>query len=365
MTHEGQSSAELETLVTLSLLAWGWNTRAARIAKALPIDTSPPDLLDEVANRLWVQADARSRELARARSAARGALTRAARLGYTVVARGGSAYPAPLAEIVDPPVVLWVRGDPGVLAERCVAVVGSRTASPTSLEIARQLTRDLAGAGVTTVSGLARGVDGAAHEGALDGGGRTVAVLGCGPDVIYPPEHEDLAARIEHSGVIISEFAPGTQPRPQHFPLRNRIISGLSSAVVVIEASEDSGSLITARSALEQGRDVLAVPGNPLSGRHRGGHSLIKDGARLVETVDDILEEVGWSRAPAQPAGGLAKSFAPDDLQSLMVPGEVHSVDDLAQRSGRSAPDLLAELSELEMAGRVTRAGTGGFLRLD
>ncbi len=146
------------------------------------------------------------------------------------------------------------------------------------------------------VSGLARGVDSAAHRGALEAGGLTVAVLGCGADVVYPAEHRGLAREVAERGALVSELAPGTRPHPHFFPLRNRIISGLARAVVVIEAGEKSGSLITARSALEQGREVLAVPGNVLSGRNRGGHALLRDGAKIVETADDILEELGWRR---------------------------------------------------------------------
>ena len=163
----------------------------------------------------------------------------------------------------------------------------------TRLAVAERLAADLAARGVVVVSGLARGVDSAAHRGALDGGGHTIAVLGSGVDVIYPPEHAALAHDIEAAGVVMSELVPGHSALPLFFPLRNRIISGLSRAVVVIEAGEKSGSLITARLALEQGRDVLAVPGNVLSGRNRGAHGLLRDGAKIVENADDILEELG------------------------------------------------------------------------
>src|SRR5438445_10692595 len=176
-----------------------------------------------------------------------------------------------------------------------VAIVGSRAASPYALAVAEQLAHDLAACGLVVVSGLARGVDSAAHRGAPAGAGVTVAVLGSGVDVMYPPEHESLAEEIDKAGAVASELVPGTPPQPWFFPLRNRIISGLSRAVVVIEAGEKSGSLITARCALEQGRDVLAVPGNVLSGRNRGAHGLLRDGAKIVETADDILEELGMS----------------------------------------------------------------------
>ena len=170
--------------------------------------------------------------------------------------------------------------------------MGSRVASPYALEVSRRLGADLARRGICVVSGMARGVDSAAHRGALEAGGVTIAVFGCGVDIIYPREHAALADRICERGALVSEFPPGMPPRKQNFPQRNRIISGLSLAVVVVEAAEGSGSLITADFALEQGRAVLAVPGNVLGGRNYGAHALLRDGAKLVECADDILEEL-------------------------------------------------------------------------
>jgi DNA processing protein len=210
-------------------------------------------------------------------------------------------YPALLARIADPPRRLWLRGDPSALAMPCVAIVGSRAASPYGLRVAEQLAADLARVGITVVSGLARGVDSAAHHGALTAG-RTVAMLGCGVDVIYPPEHEALAQRIlEAHGALVSELPPGTPPRRGNFPRRNRLISGVSLAVVVVEASIRSGSLQTARFALDQGREVLAVPGPVVGERFRGSHGLLRDGAKLVESASDILEELWWPDSPAWP----------------------------------------------------------------
>ena len=183
-----------------------------------------------------------------------------------------------------------------------MAIVGSRAATDYALQVAARLGAELAARGVVVASGLARGVDSAAHRGCLDAGGATVAVLGSGVDRIYPAEHADLAARICESGALVSELGPGAPPLPEHFPLRNRIISGISLAVVVVEAYDKSGSLITARCALEQGRDVMAVPGSVLSGRNRGSHALLKDGAKVVESADDILEELGWAARPRHPA---------------------------------------------------------------
>ena len=264
----------------------------------------------------------------------------------------------------DPPILLWFRGLLDAIRVPGVAIVGSRDASPLSVMVARRLGRDLAAAGISVVSGMARGVDAAAHEGALDAG-RTIGVLGCGIDIDYPRGHRPLADRIARTGLILSEFEPGRQPRASHFPMRNRIISGLSRAVVVVEASERSGSLITARMALEQGRDVLAVPGAVASGRHRGCHALIKDGARLVETVDDVLDEIGWSRGSNPAVDISSKSFVLNEIEQAMAPGEAYTVDDLATQTGRQASDLLADLGALELAGRVTRVAGGGFLRLD
>jgi DNA processing protein len=227
------------------------------------------------------------------------------------------------------------------------------------LAVAERLAADLATRRIVVVSGLARGIDSAAHRGALSAKGTTLAVLGCGADVIYPSEHRDLARQIERSGAIVSELVPGTPPQKQFFPLRNRIISGLSRAVLIVEAGEKSGSLITARCALEQGRDVLAVPGNVLSGRNRGGHALLKDGAKIVESADDILEELGV------PCCGTRRANAPEDPVLAGLPaGESCDLDALAERTGLTSARLLPRLFELELAGLVRRVGGGRFARV-
>jgi DNA processing protein len=196
-----------------------------------------------------------------------------------------------------------------------------------------------------------------------------VAVLGSGADVIYPSEHEALATEIQTSGVVSSELAPGTPPRPYFFPLRNRIISGLARAVVVIEAGEKSGSLITARTALDQGREVLAVPGNVLTGRNRGAHALLRDGARIVESADDILEELGLSRRDQSRRESGLPSGKPgadstDPVLGCFSPGDPLDLDELADRSGLEPARLLPRLLELELAGRIVRAGGGRFVRI-
>jgi DNA processing protein len=288
-------------------------------------------------------------------------LESAAVAGCGVVSWWDPRYPPALAAIADPPVVLWTRGAPEALARAAtVAIVGSRAASAYALEVAGRLAGDLAAHGVVVVSGLARGVDGAAHRGCLDGGGTTVAVLGSGIDRVYPPEHAGLARQSAAAGAVVSELPPGTAPLPEYFPQRNRIISGLSQAVVVVEASEKSGSLITARCGLEQGREVMAVPGNVLSGRNRGSHALLKDGAKVVETADDILEEL---RLPVSGGEAARPAGASTSLADALVPGEVYDLDALVQMTGVSAPKLLPRLLELELQGRIARAGGGGFVR--
>ena len=227
---------------------------------------------------------------------ARRVVERAAASGLTALSFADSAYPALLARLSDAPAVLWARGSVAVLGRPAVAVVGSRAASPAGIAGGRLLAEDLAAAGLVVVSGLARGVDAAAHAGALTVG-TTVAVLGSGADVVYPAAHATLAAGIAGSGAVVSEFPPGTAPRRHHFPLRNRIISGLCLAVVVVEAAERSGALITARTALDQGREVMAMPGPIAGGRNRGAHGLIRDGALLVETAEDVLSALRRNRA--------------------------------------------------------------------
>jgi DNA processing protein len=244
-----------------------------------------------------------------------------------------------------------------------VAIVGSRAGSPYALAVAERLAADLAARGVVVVSGLARGVDSAAHRGALKTG-TTVAVLGSGVDVLYPPEHAPLAREIEKQGAVISELVPGTPPQQWFFPLRNRIISGLSRAVVVIEASQKSGSLITARCALEQGREVLAVPGNVLSGRNRGAHALLRDGATIVESADDILEELHLGTATCQRRTGL-ETPPVDPVLACLTPGEPSDLDAISERSGLIPSKLLPRLFELELQGSVARVGGGRFVRVD
>ncbi|MBI2186306.1 MAG: DNA-protecting protein DprA [Acidobacteria bacterium] len=292
---------------------------------------------------------------------ARASRTRAAEGGIGVVAWNDCRFPAALGATSDMPPALWYRGSLGAFDAPAVAIVGSRAACAASLEIAGRLAADLAARGIVVVSGLARGVDSAAHRGALTAG-RTIAVLGSGVDRVYPREHAELAREIAAHGLVVSEYPPGTPPLAFHFPMRNRLISGLSRAVVVIEASEQSGSLITAACALEQGREVMAVPGNVLSGRNRGAHALLRDGAKIVECADDIVEELGWPVGRDGPSGDRATG-SPDPLLKLMRTGESYDLDRLSAAAGVAGVRLLPRLLELELRGLVRRVEDGRFMR--
>jgi len=290
----------------------------------------------------------------------------AAARGIQFVAWDAPGYPPSLLNLTDAPPGLWYRGTLACLGGKVVAIVGSRSGSNVALETAGQLACDLAARGIVVVSGLARGVDSAAHRGALAGNGSTVAVLGSGLERLYPAEHKQLARAIEQGGAVVSEFPPDAPPLKFHFPLRNRIISGLSRAVIVIEASEKSGSLITVSCALEQGKDVLAVPGSVLGGRNRGGHALIRDGAKIVESADDIVEELGWaepSDGQVSVVSGVVSATSGDLLVEKMRPGLVYEINELAADSGVSAAELLSILTRLELGGFIRRVSGGRFVR--
>jgi DNA processing protein len=297
---------------------------------------------------------------------ARAMRTAAASRGIHVVAWNELHFPPALVTLTDVPPALWYRGRLEALTAPAIAIVGSRAASPVAIETATRIANDLASRGVTVVSGLARGVDSAAHRGALQTG-RTAAVLGSGLDRMYPAEHAALAAEIAVDGVVVSEYPPDTPPLPFLFPMRNRLISGLSRAVVVIEANGKSGSLITAACALEQGREVMAVPGNVLSGRNRGAHALIRDGAKIVECADDIVEEL-LGTAPLTDAretalSSTSSSVSADPIVTRMELGQAYDVDGLAALSGLENVRLLSRLIDLELQGHVRRVGGGRFMR--
>ena len=286
---------------------------------------------------------------------------------------GDAAYPAVLLDIEDPPLMLYMLGTlatAGTLAAEKIAnslaIVGSRNPTPQGQSNARQFARTFGGAGICVVSGLALGIDGAAHDGAMLGGGETIAVVGTGLDRVYPKQHLDLAHRIARQGMIISEFPLGTPPLTANFPKRNRIISGLSRGTLVVEAALQSGSLITARLAAEQGKEVFAIPGSIHSPQSRGCHALIKQGAKLVEVAQDVLDELRL--APAQPArvGGKTDTAAcGSDNPLLAALGfDAVSLDALQARTGLDTPHLQAGLLELELDGHVARLPGGLFQRM-
>jgi len=315
---------------------------------------------------------ARKIEQARALTDATKELELCRRLGVRVVARDDDEYPASLENIPDPPALLYVKGTIESRDELAIALVGSRRCTPYGERMAERLAGALARIGFTIVSGLARGVDAAAHRGALGAGGRSIAVLANGLSSIYPPEHEDLARAMVLAGALVSEMPMQQIPLPGLFTQRNRIISGIALGVVVVEATPRSGSLSTARHAMEQNREVFAVPGPADSLSSRGCHRLIRDGARLVETVDDILEELGplchevRSSAGEPPVRHPAELALSDLERSLLghLFDQPSGVDELIVRTGMTASQVLATLSVLEVKRLAKRLAGHRFVRV-
>jgi DNA processing protein len=288
--------------------------------------------------------------------------------GNHVLTLADARYPGPLLEISDPPLLLHLKGRLELLSGPALAVVGSRNASSQGAANAEHFSHALSDAGLTIVSGLALGIDAAAHRGGLRGAASTIAVIGTGIDIVYPRSNRALADLIAEQGCIISEYALGLPPLPGNFPRRNRLISALARAVLVVEAAARSGSLITARMAAEQGRDVFAIPGSIHSALARGCHSLIKQGAKLVESVDDVLGEMQLSSAgfiaPASSAAALAHTLDPAQQALLAALGhDPVDADNLAQRAGLDAASVIAQLLALELDGRVERLPGGLFQR--
>ena len=269
-------------------------------------------------------------------------------------------YPPQLRALPGAPAWLYIKGDPGLLSQPMLAIVGSRNATPQGRRDAHAFAKALAEAGLNIVSGLAEGIDTAAHEGGLEGNGLGIAVVGTGLDRVYPARNRDLAHRLAQGGALVSEFPLGTPPRPGHFPRRNRLISGLALGVLVVEAAPQSGSLITARLAGEQGREVFAIPGSIHSPLAKGCHRLIKEGAKLVESAADILEELRWQWAPPV----INRSESVDmGLLEHMGPEPV-SLDTLAEGTGLTVDRLSAMLLTLELEGRVAQMPGGLYQRL-
>lgn len=323
------------------------------LAETLAHPAAHTDILSEVARARLRSGEARRfAEAERVGAEARGA---------QVIGLGEPDYPQWLARTYDPPLVLYVLG--ALLSEegeRSVALVGSRAATPQGLAFARVLGRDLAAAGVTVVSGLARGIDAAAHRGALEARGRTVAVLGSGLNRLYPRENQDLAASIVAGrGAVVSEFPLDAAPLRANFPRRNRVIAGWGRAVLVVEAGEKSGALITARAALDEGREVMAVPGHPTWAGASGANALLRDGALVVRHADDVLEELRLARSTV----AEIETQKEDDVLGALRRDAPSSVEEIASRCGRRLPELLARLGELELAERVRRLPGPLFVR--
>ena len=284
----------------------------------------------------------------------------AAQPGRSVVTLADPYYPQQLLQIPDPPVLLYVTGETRLLGAPSLAIVGSRNATQQGVTNAERFARALSEAGLAIVSGLALGIDAAAHRGGLAGRGSTIAVLGCGPDVVYPRGNELLSAQITENGAMVSEFPLGTPPERENFPRRNRLISGLSRGCLVIEAALASGSLITARLASEQGREVFAIPGSIHSPLSKGCHALIKQGAKLVESAQDVLEELGFdaaspnSRNPSGVSAGLLQHMGHDPC----------TIDALIQRTGLTAEAISAMLLTLELEGKVGSLPGGIYQRI-
>lgn len=284
-------------------------------------------------------------------------------LRESVITLSDADYPALLREIIDPPLALHTLGDRTLLATTAVAIVGSRRASPYGINAAQQLTRDLAEAGLTIVSGLARGIDAAAHEAALDSHSHTIAVLGTGIDVIYPRTNTRLFRRIESEGLILSEFPPGTPPLPENFPMRNRVISGLCVGTIIVEATSRSGSLITARMAAEQGREVFAIPGSIFSKGTEGTHRLIQYGAKLVHDAGDVFDELPGEWKSRREAAEQPDSSLQDILAALSRDEGTH-VDALATRLSSTTGAVAESLLQLELGGWIRALPGSRFVRV-
>jgi len=291
-------------------------------------------------------------------------LARVQRAGVRVLTWDDPAYPQRLLNIYDPPFVLYVRGELRPEDDWAVAIVGTRGASVYGLEAARRLAGDLAAAGATIISGLARGIDAQAHRAALDAGGRTLAVLGSSVDVIYPSDNRKLAQDVIANGALLSEYALGTQPEASNFPPRNRIVSGLSRGVIVIEAGEQSGALITARFAAEQGRDVFAVPGSIFARNSQGTNRLIRDGATPITSANDVLEALNLKAVPQQVATQML--FPTDETEARLLDKlseEPVHVDEVSRSTGLPIATVTSTLALMELKGLVRQAGGMTYVR--
>ena len=358
------SESVIKAALEVTLLPGVGSLSQSRISKALPDISEFFSMDDASLAALGISTEATALLHSRAyRATATEIYDWGIHEGCQFLIRGNPGYPPLLEEIFAPPLVLYARGRLEVLGMPCVAVVGTRRPTIYGLQMAQGIASDLGSLGICVVSGLARGIDGAAHRGCLEGGGRTIAVLGCGIDIVYPRKHRQLTKSVLENGLLLTEFAPGTSPSPQNFPVRNRIISGLALGTLIIEASEYSGSLITARLAMEQNREVFALPGNLTSPQSFGPNFLIKQGAKLIQSWRDIIEELPPeirqeilikedSRPSRKPELGLL-SDEESRLLELLKTDETTQFDKIFSMSNLSVSRLSDLLLNLEMSGRV------------
>jgi DNA processing protein len=352
---EGMKASESQSRQRLALLMAGGGQRCRRLVAAA---LAPGSLLEQLA-----EAGAPGALLRAARDAVVDGVPhleeRIAKAGWRWLVPADHEFPPLLLQTADPPLGLFVRGR--LRTAPLVAVVGSRRATAYGRQVARLLGEELARAGVIVVSGMARGVDAAAHEGALAVPGDTWAVWGAGPDRIYPPEHAHLAEAIAGCGALLTEYPPGTPPRRHHFPERNRLLAGMVQAVVVVEAAARSGALVTARQAVDEGREVFAVPGSIFSERSVGPNALLRVGARPLLGTRDLLEAVG---APLAPESDIDAGGETAGLLEHLPSGEAVSADELAARANCEVHEVLLQVLELELAGRVERQPDGRYCRV-
>lgn len=361
--EEGRAALEL------SLLPGVGPVRAKALVGEFDSAAGAMRASDDRVAALVGRAAAEARRSPEVRERAEAALARAAEAGMRILPRGAPGWPPPLDRLTDPPPFLFLRGDADLLGGPAVAIVGSRRATEAGRRVAGRIAAVVAGAGAAVVSGLALGIDGAAHRGCLRAGGRTVAVLGCGADVEHPPSNRRLFRQIARDGLLVSEFLPGEMALPHHFPQRNRILAALARAVVVVEAAERSGALITVDHAVDLGLDVLAVPGSVESRQSRGTNALIRDGARVLTDAEALLEELPWLaelRAPEPARAGRSgpEGFGPDVAAVWRaLAAEPRGVDDVASHAGVSTERTLAALTALEVEGWAARVAGLRFHR--
>jgi DNA processing protein len=369
------SNSAIRDAIELTLIPEIGRLTQNRIRKALPEISDLFSMGEKSLESFGISADACSAIRSRShRPIADEIFDWGSREACRFLIQGSPEYPSLLDEIYDPPLVLYARGQLEPLKRPCLAVVGTRKPTVYGLQMAEGIASDLGSRGITIISGLARGVDGGAHRGCMDGNGTTIAVLGCGIDIVYPREHRQLTQKILENGLLLSEFPPGTSPSPQNFPVRNRIISGLALGTLIIEASEYSGSLITARLAMEQNREVFAIPGNLTTPQSFGPNFLIKQGAKLVQSWRDVVEELPpeirqaiLMREDAKPPAVSGLQLLTDEetsLLELLKMDEATQFDRIFRGSGLGISRLSDLLFKLEMSGWIRQLPGNMYIRI-